>query len=67
VRKLRLIALLSAMEIISIQPAVLFIPHVYASAASVKASPSKTKKKPRKARKQMVLKGRHGKHKGRPA
>jgi hypothetical protein len=67
VRKLRLIAFLSAMEIISIQPAASFIPHVYASAASVNASPSKKKKKPRKSRKQMILKGRHGKHKGRPA
>ncbi len=62
-------ALLSAMTILSIQPAVLFVPSVYAGAVPAAASHAKKKNKLKKLKmkKQKILKGRHVNHKHKPA
>jgi hypothetical protein len=66
VRKLFRAALLSVIAILSIQPAILFVPGVYAGAVPAAASPAKKKNK-YKVKKQKILKGRHSKHRARPA
>jgi len=65
-RKLCRTALLSAIALLSIQPATLFVPSLLAAAASSAASPAKKKSK-HKNKKQKILKGRHGKHSRKPA
>jgi hypothetical protein len=67
VKKLCLVALFSAVGILAIQPANLLVAHALAGTNAVAASPAKKKNKTRKSRKQMILKGRHVKHKSRPA
>jgi hypothetical protein len=71
VRKLFRTMLLSVMAMLSIQPATLFVPRVYAGAVPAAASPAKKKnqykKKQYKTEKQKILKGRHGKHSRKPA
>ena len=65
-RRLWHAALLSAMAMLFIQTATFFVPS--ASAAAVPAAASRAKKKTKqKNRKQKILKGRHGKHAGKPA
>ncbi len=66
-RKLCRTALLSALAMLSIQPATLFVPRVYAGAVPAAASPAKKKNKVKKTKKQKILKGRHGKHNRKPA
>ena len=75
-RKLRHVVLLPILAFLSLQAATLIVPRVYAAAIPAAASPAKKKskyKKPKfkkakyKATKQKILKGRHGKHKGKPA
>jgi hypothetical protein len=60
-------ALLSAIVALSLLPMTFSVPRV--SAGAVQAAASKTKKKskskPKKTKK--ILKGHHGKHKGKPA
>jgi hypothetical protein len=65
-RKLCRTALLSAIALLSIQSAALFVPNASARAVPAAASPAKKKNK-HKTRKQKVLKGRHSKHTRRPA
>jgi hypothetical protein len=65
-RKLCRTALLSAIALLCIQPATLFVPS--ASAGALPAATSQVKKKNKhKNRKQKVLKGRHSKHTRKPA
>jgi hypothetical protein len=66
VRKLFRAALLSVIAMLSIQPAILFVPRVYAGAVPAAASPAKKKNK-YKLKKQKSLKGRHGKHRRKSA
>jgi len=65
-RKLCRTALLSAIALLSIQPATLFVLNASAAAVPAAASPAKKKNK-HKSKKQKVLKGRHGKHNRKPA
>jgi len=76
VRKLCRATLLPILAFLFIQAATLTVPRVYAGPVPAAASPAKKKykyKKPKfkkakyKATKQKVLKGHHGKHKGKPA
>jgi hypothetical protein len=67
VKKLRLVALFFAVGILTLHPANLLVSNAFAGTNPVAASPAKKKNKTRKSRKQMILKGRHGKHKSRPA
>ena len=66
-RRLCRVALLSAIAILSVQPATCFYPPLFAGAAPSAASRAtkKKKSKPRKSKK--ILKGRHGNHKRKPA
>jgi hypothetical protein len=68
VKNIYRIAAMSAIALLSIQTATLFVPGASASAASAATSQSKKKSKSKhKNRKEKILKGRHGKHKSRPA
>jgi hypothetical protein len=66
VRKLCRTALLSAIALLSVLPATLFVLSEYAGAIPATASPAKKKNKVKK-RKQKILKGRRGKHSRKPA
>jgi hypothetical protein len=65
-RKLCRAALLSVIAMLSIQPAILFVPRVSARPLPAAASAAKKRNK-YKAKKQKILKGRHGKRHGKPA
>jgi hypothetical protein len=74
VKKLFRTAILSAMTLLSIQPATLFVRSTNAAAVPKDGSNNKKRKKskfkPAKfkpRRKEKFLKGHHGKHKARPA
>jgi hypothetical protein len=71
VRKPFLAALLSVIGMLSVQPGIHIVPRVYAGAVPAAESPAKKKTKFKKtkykAKKQKILKGRHSKHRGRPA
>jgi len=68
VRKVCRIALLSVIALFSIQPLTLFVPGAAAGAVPAATPQAKRKNKnKRKNRKQKILKGRHGKRKGKPA
>lgn len=60
-------AFLSALAMLSIQPATLFIPIVHAGAVPAATTPAKKKNKSKKSKKQKVLKGHHTKHSRKPA
>ncbi len=64
-RKLFRITLLSAIALLSVQPATLFVPSAYAGAAPAPAS--RTKKKNKIKKKKKILKGHRGKHSHKPA
>jgi hypothetical protein len=66
VRKLCRTTILSFLATLSIQPATLFVPRVYAGSVPTAASPTKKKSK-YKMKKQKILKGRHGRHSRKPA
>jgi len=67
VRKHFRAALLTALAMLSLQPAALFVPRLYAGAVPAAGSPAKKKVKSKKTKKQKILKGHHEKHKRRPA
>jgi hypothetical protein len=72
VRKICRTALLSAIALLSIQAATLFVPSVHAGAVPAAASPAKKKNKFKTnkfkiKRNKKILKGHHGKHDRKPA
>jgi hypothetical protein len=60
-------ALLLFLALLSVQASTFFVATVSAMAEPAAASPAKKKNKSRKTKKLTILKGRHGKHKRRPA
>jgi predicted Abi (CAAX) family protease len=71
VRKLCRTTLLSVIAMLSLQLAILFVPRVFAGAVPAPTSAAKKKAKFKrtkyKAKKQKILKGHHGRHRGKPA
>lgn len=71
-KKLARSLLLSVLAFLTLQPAILFVPSAIAAARPDASSPKKKIKgqkkfKPHRDRRVKILKGHHGKHKGRPA
>ena len=71
-RKLARSLLLSALTLLILPPGILSVPSATAAARPDTSSPKKKIKsqkkfKPHKDRRVKILKGHHGKHKGRPA
>jgi len=72
VKKLARSLLLSALTLLTLPPGILFAPSATAAARPDTSSKKKKTKgqkkiKPHRDRKLKILKGRHGRHKGRPA
>lgn len=68
-RKLARSILLLSLTLLAVQPGVLFVPRASAATPPKASSKDKSKKKIKqhKYKKLKILKGRHGKHKARPA
>lgn len=60
-------ALLLVMVLLFPVPAILIVPRVYAGAVPAAASKTKKKNKSKPKKTKKILKGHHGKHKGKPA
>ena len=66
-RRICRVVLLSAIGLMSIQPATVFVPSLQAGAIPAAASRAKKKNKPKPRKTKKILKGRHGSHKRKPA